>query len=204
MKPFRGKRKRPEIPKGEIHVHSPFAGPVRGMAFRPCPVSNTGVRESAARDQVCAIAKDRTSLLVGRRDLFVGGLRPGGKSVRGRRLRASSPFGPPVFTRPKDVQYRTTVSNRSCSVPCRTQVFVRVGVFKPHPNRSRRTPVRLTLGESVGVLCTGTEFTTPVGGAPVSGTYPTRLETRTKKSNMCASRWARFSKPKGLMKVKEA
>ena len=30
---------------------------------------------------------------------------------------------------------------------------------------------------------------------------PTRLETRTKESNMCASRWAR-TKPVGAMKVK--
>jgi hypothetical protein len=34
-----------------------------------------------------------------------------------------------------------------------------------------------------------------------SVTCPTRLETRTKESNMCASHWAR-TKPRGVMKVK--
>ena len=34
-----------------------------------------------------------------------------------------------------------------------------------------------------------------------SVTCPTRLETRTKESNMCASHWAR-TKPRGAMKVK--
>lgn len=34
-----------------------------------------------------------------------------------------------------------------------------------------------------------------------SVTCPTRLETRTKESNMCASHWAR-TKPTGVMKVK--
>src|SRR2546425_5653477 len=34
-----------------------------------------------------------------------------------------------------------------------------------------------------------------------SVTCPTRLETRTKESNMCASHWAR-TKPRGVMKVR--
>ena len=39
-----------------------------------------------------------------------------------------------------------------------------------------------------------------VNGVYVLGNYRTRLETRTKESSMCASRWD-FIKPKGVMKV---
>lgn len=36
---------------------------------------------------------------------------------------------------------------------------------------------------------------TPVSGASASGAFPTRLETRTKESNMCASRWEHSLNP---------
>ena len=42
----------------------------------------------------------------------------------------------------------------------------------------------------------------PVGDATALGTFRTRLETRTKESNMCASHWDLKAKPKGAMKVK--
>lgn len=50
--------------------------------------------------------------------------------------------------------------------------------------------------ESGGVL--------PVGDATALGTFRTRLETRTKESNMYASHWVllKANKPKGEMKVK--
>ncbi|KAF8784128.1 hypothetical protein HNY73_011641 [Argiope bruennichi] len=45
----------------------------------------------------------------------------------------------------------------------------------------------------------------PVGGWRFAGsrsvTHPTRLETRTKESNMCASQWVSI-KPRGAMKAK--
>ena len=45
----------------------------------------------------------------------------------------------------------------------------------------------------------------PVGGWRLAGsrsvTHPTRLETRTKESNMCASQWV-SNKPRGAMKAK--
>jgi hypothetical protein len=47
----------------------------------------------------------------------------------------------------------------------------------------------------------GVSESRPASVANRSVTCPTRLETRTKESNMCASRWAR-TKPGGAMKVK--
>ena len=48
--------------------------------------------------------------------------------------------------------------------------------------------------------CSDDVVTRHVVSASKSATYPTRLETRTKESNMCASHWV--VKPKGAMKVK--
>lgn len=51
---------------------------------------------------------------------------------------------------------------------------------------------------SAGVL---ERWPSPVIGAYASDSFPTRLETRTKESNMRASRWEQYAKPGGAVKA---
>ena len=177
MKPFRGKRKRPEIPKGEIQVHSLapalFAGwpsyPVRLLPSRRSRSPVAWPRGSGGPH----FSPSRTSRPVGTRS-------EAPRLVCSVTALASTPLSPEV-TRPTSRRYQTTVSNRSPERPL------------PGARRVEACHVGLRpAGPPLVCWCPrgGTAFTTPVSGASVSGTYPTRLETRTKKSNMRASHWA--------------
>jgi hypothetical protein len=89
VKPFRGKRRRPEIPKGEVQALSQ----VGRWWFRDGLRSPSGASRGGGvgRPFLCRTsAEGRTSPSVGRRDPLVGGLRLGGEPGCGAAFRVAS------------------------------------------------------------------------------------------------------------------
>lgn len=182
MKPFRGKPKKPKRSNGEIHRQRrwlrvggrcpavPFHGSRAGTL--PC----VDVRRSSS----C------TSPLVGRRDPLGVGLRPGCGDCRvaGKTARGKLPVARPAARR---YTQRYQAAPARASSPSQASATVPGGTDPvPSPVLARCWLLRCYLRQA---SFPRTHAGIPVGDATALGTLRTRLETRTKESNMYASHW---------------
>ena len=193
MKPFRGKRERSERSKGGDSI--PSARPVPSSVPRMLPAAGRVARREPGRSRWhrgrrSGRGEVHFSPRVGRRDPLGNGLRPGMRPREPPRFRAERRFPGPRMSRPApDGKPRGEGPlPRRASVRPGGQAR-RLGGKWCRGFRHGPGPRRLLVPGVLG------RRPTPVSGASASDAFPTRLETRTKESNMCASRWEHSLNP---------
>lgn len=133
-----------------------------------------------------------TSPLVGRRDSLGVGLRPecGVCRVAGKTAR-----GKPSVARPAARRYSQGIRPRELYHRVKPVASARHGTRRYGPSAVPGPGPLLADGDPLTGLNRGRAVpraplpSIPVGDATALGTLRTRLETRTKESNMCASHW---------------
>lgn len=184
MKPFRGKPKKPKRSNGEIHRQRHWLRVGRRCLAVPFHGSRAGTLPcvDVRRSSSC------TSPLVGRRDPLGVGLRRGYGDCR---VAAKTARGKLPHARPAARRYAQRYQAAPRARRARRKRAPRYPEVRTQ-SRPRSWPAAGCYGATFDRPPSRAAYARagiPVGDATALGTLRTRLETRTKESNMYASHW---------------